>query len=257
MVYNALSLIGSTLITTRSPPGLQLYKWLVVIPVLVISTAFIGTLVIIFSLLGMPEFSSRVFGKLWARVNMAVMFMRVQVHGRENIDSKQSYVIAANHQSQLDIYVLYGYLDIPFKWAMKKELRRVPILGLACELMGHIFIDRSNTDAARASLNDAQARIKDGISAVFFPEGTRSRSGQLGSFKKGAFRLAQDLAIPVLPVSIHNTNRILPSDGLDWRPGSATLKIHPAITPTGDSPADINTLTARTREIISEALFDE
>jgi len=86
--------------------------------------------------MGMPEFSSRVFGKLWARVNMVVMFMRVQVHGRDNIDPKQSYVIAANHQSQLDIYVLCGYLDIPFKWVMKKELRRVPILGLACELMG-------------------------------------------------------------------------------------------------------------------------
>jgi 1-acyl-sn-glycerol-3-phosphate acyltransferase len=257
MVYNVFSLTGSTLIATRSPPGLQFYKWLVVIPVLVISTAFIGTIVIILSLIGMPEFSSRVFGKLWARVNMAVMFMRVQVYGRENIDTKQSYVIAANHQSQLDIYVLYGYLDIPFKWAMKKELRRVPILGLACELMGHIYIDRSNADAARASLSEAQVRIKDGISAVFFPEGTRSRSGQLGSFKKGAFRLAQDLTIPVLPVSIHDTKSILPSDGLDWRPGSATLRIHPAITQTGVSPADINALTARTREVISEALFDE
>lgn len=223
MVYNVFSLTGSTLIATRSLPGLQFYKCLVVIPILVISTAFIGSIVIIFSLMSMPEFSSRVFGKLWARVNMAVMFMRVQVHGRENIDSKQSYVIAANYQSQLDIYVLCGYLDIPFIWAMKKELRRVPILGLACELMGHIFIDRTNADAARAALSKAQVRIKDGISAVFFPEGTRSRSGQLGSFKKGAFRLAQDLTIPVLPVSIHETKSILPSDGPDWTGGQVQL----------------------------------
>ena len=257
MAYNAFSPIGSTLIATRSPPRLKIYKWLVVLTVLVISTMFIGTIIIILSLLAMPEFSSRVFGKLWARLNMAVMFMRVQVLGRENIDSKQSYVIAANHQSQLDIYVLYGYLNIPFKWAMKKELRRVPILGLACEFMGHIFIDRAKTDAARGALSEAQAHIKDGISVVFFPEGTRSRSGQLGSFKKGAFRLAQDLAIPVLPVSIHATNRILPSDGLHWRPDSATLKIHAAITPTGNSPTEINTLTAQTRAIISEALIDE
>jgi 1-acyl-sn-glycerol-3-phosphate acyltransferase len=123
MAYNAFSPIRSTLIATRSPPRLQIYKWLVVIPVLVMSTMFIGTIIIILSLLGMPEFSSRVFGKLWARLNMAVMFMRVQVLGRENVDSKQPYVIAANHQSQLDIYVLYGYLNIPFEWAMKKELR--------------------------------------------------------------------------------------------------------------------------------------
>jgi 1-acyl-sn-glycerol-3-phosphate acyltransferase len=123
--------------------------------------------------------------------------------------------------------------------------------------MGHIFIDRANTDTARGALSEAQAYIKDGISVVFFQEGIRSRSGQLGSFKKGAFRLAQDLAIPVLPVSIHETNRILPSDGLHWKPGSATLKIHAAITPTGNSPTEINTLTAQTRAIISETLIDE
>ena len=103
MAYNAFSPIGSTLIATRSPPRLKIYKWLVVLTVLVISTMFIGTIIIILSLLAMPEFSSRVFAKLWARLNMAVMFMRVEVLGRENIDSKQSYVIAANHQSQLDL----------------------------------------------------------------------------------------------------------------------------------------------------------
>lgn len=257
MLYNAPLTVGSTLIATRPKMGLQLYKWLVVIPVLLLSTASIGTMVIIFYLLGMPEFSSRVFGKLWPRVNMAVLFMRVRVLGRENIDPNQSYIIAANHQSQLDIYVLYGCLNVHFKRAMKQELRRVPILGLACELMGHIFIDRSNTDAARLSLTEAQTRLKEGISAVFFPEGTRSRSGHLGTFKKGAFRLALDLAIPVLPIRIHNTNNILPSGGLDWRPGSATLRIHPTITQTGDNPADVNVLSARTRDVIAEALGDE
>ena len=114
-----------------------IYKWSVVAPFLAMSTFVIGSTVIVFSLARMPDFASRVFGTLWARLNMIVSMIGIDVVGADKVDRKQSYVIVANHQSLIDIYVLYGYLGVDIKWVMKKELRAVPVLGMACEMMGH------------------------------------------------------------------------------------------------------------------------
>jgi 1-acyl-sn-glycerol-3-phosphate acyltransferase len=231
-----------------------LYKWLIIIPFLGISTLLLGTIIIIMSVLGQPDLASRVFGTLWARLNMAVTLVGIDVMGRDNVQSGQSYVIVANHQSLLDIYLLYGCTRMDIKWVMKKELRAVPVLGLACEMMGHIIIDRSDTEAALASIASAKQRISNGMSVVFFPEGTRSRDGTLGKFKKGAFRLAQDLDIPVLPITINGTNKILPSDTLHWRPGKATMQIHEPIFTAGQTAVETNELVAATRNAIADAL---
>ncbi len=238
-----------------SPVGqllLQAYKWLVVIPVLLISTLVIGSLVIVLSVLGFADFSSRVFGTLWARLNTLVTLMSIEVEGKDNISKGQSYVIVANHQSLLDIYALYGFTGLDMKWVMKKELRAVPVLGAACEAMGHIIIDRSNTEAAIHSINNAREKIRDGMSVVFFPEGTRSRNGELNSFKKGAFRFACEIGVPVLPISIHDTRHILPSDTLDWQPGHAKMIIHQPI-PAG-SETDAEQLCRQSRDVIARAL---
>jgi len=165
------------------------------------------------------------FGPVWAKINAAVSLIGVQTSGQEHIEQGQSYVIVANHQSLIDIYLLYGYLGMDIKWVMKQELRSVPILGLACELMGHVIVDRSNTESALASMERARERIMDGMSVIFFAEGTRSRSGELKPFKKGAFRMAQELNLPILPITIHNTFEILPSDTVDLRPGIARMTI--------------------------------
>lgn len=230
------------------------YKWIVVAPFLAFSTLFIGLLIMGLCLLGARDFASRVFATFWARINSATAMMSVEVIGSEHIDPQQSYVIAANHQSLIDIYALYGFLGIDFKWVMKKELRAVPVLGVCCELMGHILIDRSNTEAALKSINDAQSRIKDGMSVVFFPEGTRSRDGELRQFKKGAFRFAQEMGLPILPVVIHGTKDILPSDTVDLRPGHATVEILPPITTEGMTAEQVSAVTQQCREQIAAAL---
>ena len=234
-----------------------IYKWSVVAPFLALSTVVIGSTVTILSLVGAPDFASRVFGTLWARLNMAVSMIGIEVEGAEKIDKHQSYVIVANHQSLIDIYVLYGYLGIDIKWVMKKELRAVPVLGMACEAMGHILIDRSDTGAALESINKARDKIADGISIVFFAEGTRSRSGELKNFKKGAFRLAQELGLPILPVTIHNTRFVLPSDTMELAPGKVRLQFNDPI-PTADlAPGDVPALAGRTREVIRRSLEGE
>ena len=201
------------------------YKWVFVLPILVLTTTILGSLIIALSFLGAPDYASRVFGTLWAKINTKAALIGVQTTGKEHIKQGQSYVVVANHQSLLDIYLLYGYLGIDVKWVMKQELRAVPVLGLACEMMGHVIVDRSNTASALASMERARERIKDGMSVIFFAEGTRSRSGELKPFKKGAFRMAQELNLPILPITIQNTRHILPSDTIDLRPGVTRMTI--------------------------------
>ncbi len=231
----------------------NLYKWLIVVPFLLLSTFVLGGTIIILCFIGLGRFTN-FFASLWARLNAYVTLMSIKIEGKENLTPGQSYVLAANHLSLVDIYVLYGFTGLNIRWVMKEELRKVPVLGLACDMMGHIYVDRSNTELALASITEARSRITDGVCVVFFPEGTRSRTSELRQFKKGAFRMANDLAIPVVPVSIHDTNRILPSGTLDWRPGKVKLRFHEPI-PAGDLDAgEISELTTRTRDIIVAAL---
>ena len=210
----------------------QPYKWCFFIPQLAVSTAFFGTVALgLVSVLG-PKKASLICGATWAKLNGLLAPMVVKVTGKNRIDKKQSYVIVSNHQSQFDIFVLYGWLGIDFKWVMKISLRKIPFLGVACERLGHIYIDRSDTKAAVESINAAKKRVVNGTSVIFFPEGTRSQTGELLPFKKGAFKMARDLNLPILPVTIIGTNKILPTNSLDLFPGYARMIIHP--------PVDIN-----------------
>ena len=182
--------------------------------------------------------------------------MRVQVKGRDNIVKTDSYVIVVNHQSQYDIFVVYGWLGIDFKWVMKQELRKVPGLGIGCEKVGHIFIDRSNHEKALASLHAAKEKIVNGTSVIFFPEGTRSKDGSLGKFKKGAFKMAIDLKLPILPITIIGTKEILPPNSLDLFPGKVMMVIHKPIDTAGYTDDNLDELVELTRQVIASGLVE-
>lgn len=232
----------------------QPYKWLVFIPILVASTLFFGSLAVLLTLVVSPRTASRLCGDTWARLNSYLTPMLVQVKGRENIDPRQSYVIVSNHQSHYDVFVLYGWLGIDFKWVMKQELRKIPALGAACERIGHIYIDRRNRQAALASIEEAKERIINGTSVIFFAEGTRSRDGSLRRFKKGAFRMALDLNLPILPLTVDGTHKILPADTRHLKPGRATLTIHEPVPIDGLSSEEIPALMEKVRDIIASSL---
>ena len=230
------------------------YKWLFFIPFLGISTCIFGTLAIILAYLVSPRFGSFVGGSFWARVNSFFTPMVVEVTGRENIDKKQSYVIVSNHQSHYDIFVLYGWIGVDFKWVMKSTLRKVPFLGPSCAKLDHVFIDRSNPKSAIASINRAKEKIVNGTSVIFFAEGTRSSTGELTPFKKGAFRFAMDLNIPILPVTIAGTRNILPKGTMNLFPGKAKMMIHPPVAVEGYKDKDIQTLMDDIKTIIQSSL---
>ena len=186
----------------------QPYKWLIFIPLYLLSTVFFITLGIVIIFLSGPDAANRIAGWAWARFNCFITPMRVTVIGREHIVKKQSYVIVANHQSSFDIFVLWGFLGIDTRWVMKKELRNVPLFGLAGKLGGNIYIDRSDKKGAYERLKEARKILVNGVSLIMLAEGTRSRDGKIGRLKKGAFTLAKRCRAPIQVLMIRNTNKL-------------------------------------------------
>jgi 1-acyl-sn-glycerol-3-phosphate acyltransferase len=162
--------------------------------------------------------------------------------------------VAANHQSIFDIFAIYGWLPNIFKWIMKAELRKIPLVGKACETAGHIFIDRTNPVSAKISLEKAENQLKNGVSVVIFPEGTRTKTGNPGVFKKGAFRIATDLRLPILPVTIRGSfERVIPGS-FNFTPGTIEMIFHEPVDVNQFLPDNITQLIEHTRCIITSEL---
>ena len=187
-----------------------LYQYLIGFPLIVLSTLFTA----VFTIVCFPWKNGkapRAVQVFWSRSVIRLLLLPIKVTGRENVDPKQSYVFVANHQSFLDVFAVYGWLPNNFKWLMKKEIRRVPFVGTACAVAGHIFVDRSNPRAALQSMEKVKKELVDGISTVIFPEGTRTKTGEIGRFKQGAFKIAMDMELPVVPITLNGFYKAMPS----------------------------------------------
>ncbi len=232
----------------------QPYKWFIFLPFLIINTLFFGVVAVLVSTFVNQRIGSYFGGVIWSRLNAFFTPMIVKVSGKENIQRSTSYVVVPNHQSYYDIFLIYGWLGIDIKWIMKKELKKVPGIGFGSQKVGHIFLDRSNSRVALQSLNEAKKKLVNGTSVVIFPEGTRSKSGQPGKFKRGAFKLAIDLGLPLLPVTVIDTRKVLPSDSVNLMPGKVKMVIHKPIDINEFSEENINDLINVAREKIISAL---
>jgi 1-acyl-sn-glycerol-3-phosphate acyltransferase len=231
----------------------QIYKFLIYIPFLLLWTLLNFCAVAMVAPFS-PRAASRWFGGNWGRGLLWAVPTWPRVSGAENIDPGTAYIVVANHLSLIDIPILYGWLPLDLKWVMKKEVRRIPLIGSGTAMLGHIFLDRSNHDSAIRQLQLLKENLQPGTSILFFPEGTRSRNGQLQAFKMGAFHMAQDLDVPILPVSLSGTDKILTPDSMNLHPGIARLIIHPAIGLDEVRSSSAEALRNRSREIIAGAL---
>lgn len=216
----------------------QPYKWLVVIPAMILNTLVMALSCIVAGAVFSPD-KADALAVTWARIFCAIAFIRVRIQGKQNYNPKSSYVVVANHKSMVDIPVLHGFTGLIIKWVMKTELKKIPIFGTACTSLGCIYVNRSNNQAAVESIKAAKKTLSDKASVVFFAEGTRSR-GNLLPFKKGAFVFAMNSGRHVLPITIKNSEHILPSDTLDLMPGTVDLIIHPPVYIPNCSKAELN-----------------
>ena len=190
-------------------PFYVLYQYLIAWPLLAVLTMFTAIFTICTVHWRNAEFVHKV-QQFWSRAFFWLMFLPVSVDGTEHIQPGQSYVFVSNHQSMFDVWLVYGWLPVIFKWLMKAELRKVPFVGTGCKAAGHIFVDRRNTKAAMESLKEVEKQLVNGVCTVIFPEGTRSLTGEVGRFKRGAFQIAWDLGLPVIPLSLSGCFEVLP-----------------------------------------------
>lgn len=190
-------------------PFYCLWQYLIAWPLLVVLTVFTAVFTVCTVFWKNAEFVHKV-QQFWSRSFFWLMFLPVSVDGQEHIVPGQSYVFVANHQSMFDVWLVYGWLPVIFKWLMKAELRKVPFVGTGCKAAGHIFIDRRSTKAAMESLKEVEKQLVNGVCTVIFPEGTRSLNGEVGRFKRGAFQIAWDLGLPIIPLSLDGCYEVLP-----------------------------------------------
>lgn len=236
---------------------LALYEIFIAMPILVVLTILTSLVTIIGSAIGKSDFWGYYPAHIWSRLFCLFSLVRVEVSGRENIDKDKSYVFVSNHQGAYDIFLVYGYLNHNFKWVMKQSLRNIPFVGKACESAGHIFIDRGNPKAIQHTIEAAKKKLQGGMSVVIFPEGTRSADGKLHKFKRGAYQIAVDLNIPVVPLTINGSYKILSKSSKLINPGKLTLKIHPPIYPDKETGHDMEVLVKESYDVIASGLDEK
>lgn len=233
-----------------------LYQLVIVLPVLFVTTLLTSVSTSLGCMFGDATFWSYWPGRLWSASLCRLLWLPVHVEGREHLQSGQSYVFVSNHQGAFDIFLVYGFLHRPFKWMLKQSLRRVPMVGLACEKAGFTFVDKSSPRAVAKTMIQARESLRDGSSMVIFPEGSRTYTGQVGEFKRGAFQLATQFRLPICPLTIDGSFEVLPRQrGFGFVTRHALrLVIHEPITDIGKSPEAIGQAMQQCRDTIVSAL---
>ena len=210
-----------------------------------------GSAAVVLHTVGRSEERTWRFAKARARTLARVLGVRVHVRGLERLDGRPC-VFVSNHRSHFDIAAILGFVPGINRFTAKKELFREPVLGLVMRTMGMIPVDREHPEKAIERLRRLE---NDGHSLVFFPEGTRSRDGRLGPFKKGAFVTAIELGLPVVPLVCRGSDRIMPAGGyLTILPGEMDIEILEPVPTRGLSYERRDALADRIRQRIAEAL---
>ncbi len=233
-------------------PFYILYTCIIALPLIIVSTVITSILTLILSPLLPNNKTSYIPAIVWGRFCCHVLLIRVKISGLQNIDKNRSYIVTPNHQSIFDILAVYGWLPLIFKWMMKKELREVPFIGSACEAAGHIFVDRESPVAAKNSLIKAAEQLINGNSTVIFPEGTRTKTGKVGKFKRGAFLLAIELQLPIIPITIKGSYERFRNKFI--YPGVIEMKIHPPVDVHSFSIENSSDLVRQVQEIVKSGL---
>jgi 1-acyl-sn-glycerol-3-phosphate acyltransferase len=201
------------------------------IPAVSLYTIVLGTASLLSTLIDRDGDLGHRCARAWARLILKTTGVRVRVQGLEHVDPKQSYVVAANHQSIYDIPIVFTTLPLQLRIVAKDSLGRIPFLGWHLQRTGHVLVDRTNPGAG--ILKRMASLVRAARSVIVFPEGTRSTDGAVARFKGGIFLLAIDSSLPVLPVSIARSRFVMLKGRLMVCPGEVTVTVHAPMTTAG------------------------
>ena len=237
----------------------RVYQLLVGVPVLILITIITTIEVGIGCTVGNGHFWSYYPGRWWARIILRTLLIPVTVEGREHLEQGQSYVFVANHQGAFDIFLIYGFLGRNFKWMMKHQINKIPFVGYACRKSHQIMVDKRSVSKIKKTYDDARQILKQGYSVTVFPEGARTFTGHMGHFRKGAFALADELQLPVVPLTINGSFNILPRmhdwHFINWHP--LRLTIHQPIYPVGQGSENVNATMRQAYDSVMSSLVPE
>jgi 1-acyl-sn-glycerol-3-phosphate acyltransferase len=195
--------------------------------------------------------------RFFVRVGLALVSVKVEVAGLERLDPNQTYIFTPNHQSLIEVPLFVTYLARNPAYLGKKEIFKYPVFGYGIGLIGVVPVDRSNSPAAVESAKLATENLRRGKSYVVYPEGTRSKDGRLLPFKKGAFMMAIDAGVPVVPITVSGATKIMPKAQVKVFPSTVRITIHEPISTAGYSKENVVELMDRTRKKIFAALSED
>lgn len=238
----------------------NIYQLCVALPVTILMTILTAIEVGLGCTFGNGHFWGYYPGRWWAKVITRVFLLPVKVTGQEHLEPNQSYVFVANHQGAFDIFLIYGFLRRNFKWMMKHQINKIPFVGYACRKSHQIMVDKRGVGKVRRTYESARNILKNGnCSVVVFPEGARSFTGHMGVFKKGAFALADELQLPVVPLTINGSFDIMPRQR-DWhfaRWHRLSLTIHQPVYPIGQGLQNVQATMHQSYDSVMSALVPE
>lgn len=234
-----------------------LYEYCIALPIMLVLTIVTALVAIIFASLFGDEFWGWWPARIWGWLFCRVFLLPVHVEGNEYLDPKQAYIFVPNHQSMFDIFLLLGFLGHKFKWIMKKELAKVPLVGFACKCCGFIYINRTGKSSIAESMNKADDTLRQHKSLAIFAEGTRTRTGRLGTFKRGAFKLAVEQNLPIVPISLNGCYEAMPKGRYLVKRHPLKLIVHQPIVPDLNDPNAMETLREATRQAILSGLDEQ
>ncbi len=216
------------------------------------ATAVFGIIAIIVSFFSRTGNSVHIIARVWSKSILFISGIKVDIEGLANVDPSKSYIYMSNHRSNFDIPVLLGCLPIQFRWLAKAELFKIPIFGRAMQGAGYVKINRFNRESAFKSIDEIATKMKNGVSVMIFPEGTRSEDGNIKAFKKGGFVMAVDSGVPIVPVIVRGTRSIMVKGRWWIKPGNVTLSIKKPIDTTGYTRDNKDDLIKTVRNVICE-----
>lgn len=207
----------------------KIYSFCIALPLFIIVTALTALLVVICAFCGDPHYMGYHAPRIWSRITCFLFLIRIKTEGKEKLKKGHSYVFLANHQGYFDIFLIYGYIGHNFKWMMKDYLRKMPFIGVACEKSQQIYVGDSRS-AIQKAVEQARQTLQNGMSMMIFPEGTRTFTGQLGEFKRGAFMLAGEIGLPIVPITINGSFDIFSRKAKSVSFGTLRMTVHDPIT---------------------------
>ena len=238
----------------------RIYQLVVAVPITILATILTALSVGIGMTIGNPHYWGYYPGRWWAKVIARVFLLPVTVEGREHLEKDQSYVFVSNHQGAFDIFLIYGFLDRNFKWMMKHQINKIPLVGYACRKSHQIMVDKRGVSKVRRTYEQARRTLETGkCSVVVFPEGARTFTGHMGQFRKGAFALADELQLPVVPLTINGSFDVMPRmrdwHFVSWHP--LRLTIHQPIYPIGQGPDNVQATMRQAYDSVMSSLTTE